>query len=208
MHAAWQDNEPTPTGSGTGPSCLSARASATMQARHGHHQRPHGPLAQLAEQLTLNQWVRGSSPWRVTQLSPHRAPVAHGNSCSRAGAKTAKRRQGSAAAGCCVRCCSGTAGRNSPFDKLRANGWVCPSTGSGRAAGCALRQAQGERKGVLQARLSATHPSTGSGRTVGWWRRVCPSTGSGRTERRSPGTAGRNARMGRAATQRQRHTLC
>ena len=25
-----------------------------------------GPLAQLAEQLTLNQRVRGSSPWRVT----------------------------------------------------------------------------------------------------------------------------------------------
>lgn len=25
-----------------------------------------GPLAQLAEQLTLNQWVRGSSPRRIT----------------------------------------------------------------------------------------------------------------------------------------------
>ncbi|CCF84807.1 hypothetical protein NITHO_3980006 [Nitrolancea hollandica Lb] len=25
-----------------------------------------GPLAQLAEQLTLNQRVRGSSPWRLT----------------------------------------------------------------------------------------------------------------------------------------------
>ena len=27
-----------------------------------------GPLAQLAEQLTLNQWVRGSSPWWVISL--------------------------------------------------------------------------------------------------------------------------------------------
>ncbi len=26
-----------------------------------------GPLAQLAEQLTLNQRVRGSSPWRVIE---------------------------------------------------------------------------------------------------------------------------------------------
>jgi hypothetical protein len=25
-----------------------------------------GPLAQLVEQLTLNQWVQGSSPWRIT----------------------------------------------------------------------------------------------------------------------------------------------
>ena len=25
-----------------------------------------GPLAQLAEQLTLNQQVQGSSPWRLT----------------------------------------------------------------------------------------------------------------------------------------------
>jgi hypothetical protein len=28
-----------------------------------------GPLAQLAEQLTLNQRVRGSSPWRLTSKS-------------------------------------------------------------------------------------------------------------------------------------------
>ena len=26
----------------------------------------HAPLAQLVEQLTLNQWVQGSSPWRCT----------------------------------------------------------------------------------------------------------------------------------------------
>ena len=26
-----------------------------------------GPLAQLAEQLTLNQRVQGSSPWRLTR---------------------------------------------------------------------------------------------------------------------------------------------
>ena len=25
------------------------------------------PLAQLVEQLTLNQWVQGSSPWRCTK---------------------------------------------------------------------------------------------------------------------------------------------
>ena len=30
------------------------------------HER--GPLAQLAEQLTLNQQVRGSSPWRLTSF--------------------------------------------------------------------------------------------------------------------------------------------
>ena len=29
-----------------------------------------GPLAQLAEQLTLNQRVRGSSPWRLTNSKP------------------------------------------------------------------------------------------------------------------------------------------
>jgi hypothetical protein len=28
----------------------------------------HGPLAQLVEQLTLNQWVQGSSPWRIIFL--------------------------------------------------------------------------------------------------------------------------------------------
>ena len=27
-----------------------------------------GPLAQLAEQLTLNQWVQGSSPWRLIAI--------------------------------------------------------------------------------------------------------------------------------------------
>src|SRR5699024_4270593 len=26
----------------------------------------HAPLAQLVEQLTLNQWAQGSSPWRCT----------------------------------------------------------------------------------------------------------------------------------------------
>ena len=28
----------------------------------------YAPLAQLVEQLTLNQWVQGSSPWRCTSL--------------------------------------------------------------------------------------------------------------------------------------------
>ena len=27
---------------------------------------PYAPLAQLVEQLTLNQWAQGSSPWRCT----------------------------------------------------------------------------------------------------------------------------------------------
>ena len=27
----------------------------------------HAPLAQLVEQLTLNQWAQGSSPWRCTR---------------------------------------------------------------------------------------------------------------------------------------------
>ena len=29
----------------------------------------YAPLAQLVEQLTLNQWVQGSSPWRCTIYS-------------------------------------------------------------------------------------------------------------------------------------------
>ena len=29
----------------------------------------YAPLAQLVEQLTLNQWVQGSSPWRCTTYS-------------------------------------------------------------------------------------------------------------------------------------------
>ena len=33
-----------------------------------------GPLAQLAEQLTLNQQVRGSSPWRLTNY-PRRVRI-------------------------------------------------------------------------------------------------------------------------------------
>ena len=28
---------------------------------------PDAPLAQLVEQLTLNQWVQGSSPWEDTK---------------------------------------------------------------------------------------------------------------------------------------------
>ena len=31
---------------------------------------PCGPLAQLAEQLTLNQQVHGSIPWRLTKRNP------------------------------------------------------------------------------------------------------------------------------------------
>ncbi len=29
---------------------------------------PYAPLAQLVEQLTLNQWAQGSSPWRCTKF--------------------------------------------------------------------------------------------------------------------------------------------
>ena len=37
--------------------------------RNGPHPRVGvGRLAQLAEQLTLNQWVQGSSPWSVTYM--------------------------------------------------------------------------------------------------------------------------------------------
>ncbi len=29
--------------------------------------RANAPLAQMVEQLTLNQWAQGSSPWRCTK---------------------------------------------------------------------------------------------------------------------------------------------
>ena len=35
------------------------------------------PLAQLVEQLTLNQWVQGSSPWRCTKYDSLAQPVEH-----------------------------------------------------------------------------------------------------------------------------------
>ena len=35
----------------------------------------YGPLAQLAEQLTLNQLVRGSNPWRPTNNIKHLAQI-------------------------------------------------------------------------------------------------------------------------------------
>ena len=33
---------------------------------------PYAPLAQLVEQLTLNQWAQGSSPWRCTNYKDRR----------------------------------------------------------------------------------------------------------------------------------------
>ena len=33
---------------------------------------PYAPLAQLVEQLTLNQWAQGSSPWRCTRYKDRR----------------------------------------------------------------------------------------------------------------------------------------
>ena len=35
----------------------------------------YAPLAQLVEQLTLNQWVQGSSPWRRTKYGGGIAPA-------------------------------------------------------------------------------------------------------------------------------------
>ena len=32
------------------------------------HSNVYAPLAQLVEQLTLNQWVPGSNPWRCTMI--------------------------------------------------------------------------------------------------------------------------------------------
>ena len=37
-----------------------------FESRTYHHFKNIGPLAQLVEQLTLNQWVEGSSPSGVT----------------------------------------------------------------------------------------------------------------------------------------------
>ena len=45
-----------------GRTCTCARSDARIQL-------PLGPLAQLVEQLTLNQQVQGSSPWRLTFIS-------------------------------------------------------------------------------------------------------------------------------------------
>ena len=39
-----------------------------------------GPLAQLAEQLTLNQRVRGSSPWRLTSVRMQKNDASGGSS--------------------------------------------------------------------------------------------------------------------------------
>ena len=35
-------------------------------------------LAQLVEQLTLNQWVQGSSPWRCTTTKSELFPIGEG----------------------------------------------------------------------------------------------------------------------------------
>ena len=37
-------------------------------------EKEHVFLAQLVEQLTLNQWVQGSSPWEDTKGYPKRYP--------------------------------------------------------------------------------------------------------------------------------------
>ena len=68
-----------------------------------------GRLAQLAEQLTLNQWVQGSSPWSVTnyfadswvQVSP---ASASGAGESLVGHKLLCRQLGSGFTGKCIRC--------------------------------------------------------------------------------------------------------
>ena len=44
----------------------------------------NAPLAQLVEQLTLNQWVQGSSPWRCTKRKQKRTPPSgRGSFCFR-----------------------------------------------------------------------------------------------------------------------------
>ena len=48
------------------------RLGITEKLRYSYFSR--APLAQLAEQLTLNQRVQGSSPWRCTNQSPVRIP--------------------------------------------------------------------------------------------------------------------------------------
>ena len=48
------------------------RLGITEKLRYSYFSR--APLAQLAEQLTLNQRVQGSSPWRCTNQSPARVP--------------------------------------------------------------------------------------------------------------------------------------
>ena len=52
-------------------SLFTVEKGGTMGGRRSRATQ-HGPLAQLVEQLTLNQQVQGSSPWRLisgTQLS-------------------------------------------------------------------------------------------------------------------------------------------
>src|ERR1700741_2133012 len=49
---------------------------------------PHAPLAQLAEQLALNQRVRGSSPWRRTKTAGRN----QGSGCGVLGTKAEARR--------------------------------------------------------------------------------------------------------------------
>ena len=39
--------------------------------KQAYNQSCHGPLAQLAEHLTLNQGVQGSNPWWSTKINPH-----------------------------------------------------------------------------------------------------------------------------------------
>ena len=41
----------------------------------------YAPLAQLVEQLTLNQWVRGSSPRRCTTVTARRREAEAGSQC-------------------------------------------------------------------------------------------------------------------------------
>jgi hypothetical protein len=51
--------------------CRSAKVSPRARGDAGDE---YAPLAQLAEQLTLNQRVRGSSPWRRTDTGPRLTP--------------------------------------------------------------------------------------------------------------------------------------
>ena len=43
--------------------------------------RASGPLAQLVEQLTFNQWVTGSNPVRLTTFTKSQTTVSNNRRC-------------------------------------------------------------------------------------------------------------------------------
>ena len=47
--------------------CRKGFVSSTKTPTFASAKQKHALLAQLVEQLTLNQWVQGSNPWRCTK---------------------------------------------------------------------------------------------------------------------------------------------